>query len=47
MGIIYGQKRVFRKGGVLGEGVFRERGAGGRGKAQKNHWSKNMTPTWV
>ena len=47
MGIIHGQKRVFRKGGVLGEGVIREGGAGGRGKAQKNHWSKNMTPTWV
>ena len=33
MGIIHGQKRVFRKGGVLGEGVFRERGAGGKRKS--------------
>ena len=42
MGIIQGQKGMFGKGGLLGEGVFRKGvfrggGAGGRGKAQKNH----------
>ena len=43
---------MFGKGGVLGErvlgrGYLGEGVFGRRGKAQKNHWSKNMTPTWV
>ena len=56
LGIIQGQKgvlgrgvwerRCFRGGGFK-KGVFRGGGAEGRGKAQKNLWSKSVTPTWV
>ena len=37
MGIIQGQKRVFRKGGVLGEGVL------GRGCLGEEVWGKRKT----
>ena len=37
MGIIQGQKRVFRKGGVLGEGVL------GRGCLREEVWGKRKT----
>ena len=40
MGIIQGQKRVFRKGGVLGEGVLRKGVFRGRGLGKEENQEK-------
>ena len=51
MGIIQGQKRVFRKGGVLGVGVLGRGclGEGVLGEEEKHRKTigVRMTPIWV